>query len=574
MKSYPMRSALMIACFLFSGFADGFSILTLLPLVEIVTSGNITGNSNIGLFVRNLSLSVGIEPTLPAVLSLVIVGITIKSAFMFLAMKQAGYTVAYVITDLRLKLIRALLAVRWNYFVNQQTGFFTNAIDSEATRATSAYQHAVLLIACIIRLIMYSSAAVLLSWEIALAAGIIGILLISSMKGFIMMSRRAGEQQTEVMKSLTAGLTDFLQGIKPIKAMARETNLQKLLEEKTKELNMVQRRHVIAGGLLKAFQEPLLIVILSIGIYMAISIGNYQLPTLFVMVLLFNRGIGDIYTAQSYYQAIVSQESALWSLLGRIGDAETQKESDTENCILPSFQKHIMFRDVTFSYGGKSVLKNSFMEIPVGNIVAIIGPSGAGKTTIADLIIGLYQPQTGSVLVDGFPLSEVNLRAWRCMIGYVPQEMFLFHDTIYSNISLGEEKITRSDVEDALRNAGAWDFVSSLSHGIDSVIGERGAKISGGQRQRISIARALVHKPKLLILDEVTTALDPKTEAAICETLSKLRGQMTILVISHQSALTDIADKVFRIKDCVVDDLNLSIPIESHISLDTYEAFQ
>jgi ATP-binding cassette subfamily C protein len=475
---------------------------------------------------------------------------------MFLAMKQAGYTVAYVMTDLRLKLIRVLLATRWNYFVGQQAGFFTNAIGSEAMRASSAYQHAVLLIAGIIQVMVYGAAAVLLSWKITLVSVVIAVSLLFSMTGFIRMSRHAGEQQTEVMKSLIARLTDALQGIKPIKAMARETNLQKLLEAETEDLNKVQQRQVIAGELLKAFQEPLLMIILSIGIYVALTFGKYQFSTIFIMIILFNRAINRIYSAQSYYQAVVSGESALWSLLGSIERAEEQKEHDTEKCSLPSFRMHIMLHDVTFSYGEKPVLKNSFMEIPAGNIVAIIGPSGAGKTTIADLIIGLFQPQSGCIQIDGIPLNELNLQAWRRMIGYVPQEMFLFHDSIYNNVSLGEEKITRSDVEEALRNAGAWDFVASLSGGMDSVIGERGAKLSGGQRQRISLARALVHKPSLLILDEVTTALDPKTEAAIRDTLRDLRGKVAILIISHQSAMIEIADKIYKINNHLIDDLN------------------
>jgi ATP-binding cassette subfamily C protein len=188
------------------------------------------------------------------------------------------------------------------------------------------------------------------------------------------------------------------------------------------------------------------------------------------------------------------------------------------------------------------------MVIPAGRIVAITGPSGAGKTTIADLIVGLHQPQEGSLLVDGVPLTELDLAAWRGSIGYVPQEMFLFHDTVYNNVALREPKISRGGVKAALVAAGAWGFVSELSEGLDTVLGERGSKLSGGQRQRIAIARALVHRPKLLVLDEITTALDPRTEAAICRTLHELRGRVTIRSISHQPAMTEIADHVYRLE--------------------------
>lgn len=565
MKAYPWRSVLMIGCLLFSGLAEGISILTLLPLMEIATSGGITGHSSIGLIVKNALDVLGLEPKLPVMLGLIVIGITVKSTFLFFAMKQAGYTVAYVTTDLRLMLIKVLLAARWNYFISQPAGYFTNAIGNEAMRASSAYYNSVLLIASVIQVLVYGIAAMMLSWKVTLFAAIFSILLLLPLNRFIKMSRSAGDRQTELMKSLIARLTDALQGIKPIKAMAREANLQPLLEAETHDLNTAQQQQVIAGQLRKAVQEPSIVVLVAIGIYVVLTFGNYQFSVILVMVLLFHRSIYRAYSVQAFYQAIATVESAFWSLRGTIEHAEAQRESTIEGCKLKSFKKVITLNSVKFSYGENTVLKNASMDIPAGQIVAIIGPSGAGKTTIADLVIGLFRPQSGTVCVDDVPLSELNLRAWRQMIGYVPQEMFLFHDTIYRNVSLGDNKITRTDAEEALRDAGAWDFVSSLASDMDSVIGERGAKLSGGQRQRISIARALVHKPNLLILDEVTTALDPKTEAAICETLRKLRGKVAILAISHQPAMMEIADKVYRLKDGLIEELNPLHPTESEM---------
>jgi ATP-binding cassette subfamily C protein len=166
-----------------------------------------------------------------------------------------------------------------------------------------------------------------------------------------------------------------------------------------------------------------------------------------------------------------------------------------------------------------------------------------------DLVVGLYQPWQGNIYIDGVPLSDIDLIAWRTMIGYVPQEMLLFHDSIYRNVTLGDDEISREAVAEALQAAGAADFVNALPQGMSTVIGERGAKLSGGQRQRIAIARALVRKPRLLVLDEVTTALDPATEAEICATLRSLSGSVTVLSISHQPAMTSVADMVYRIED-------------------------
>ncbi len=165
------------------------------------------------------------------------------------------------------------------------------------------------------------------------------------------------------------------------------------------------------------------------------------------------------------------------------------------------------------------VLKNITIEIPSRTFTSIIGPSGAGKTTLVDLVTGLFEPIKGQVLIDGVPLPELDLRKWRRMIGYVPQDTILLHDSIFSNVTLGEPSFSEEDVEHALKAAGAWDFINAMPEGVQTIVGERGAKLSGGQRQRIAIARALVHRPQLLILDEATSALDPETEAAICQTL-------------------------------------------------------
>jgi ATP-binding cassette subfamily C protein len=181
--------------------------------------------------------------------------------------------------------------------------------------------------------------------------------------------------------------------------------------------------------------------------------------------------------------------------------------------------------------------------------VAIHGESGSGKTTLADLIVGLHRPEEGRVLVDGRPLEELNLPSWRRAIGYVPQEMLLFTESVFLNVTLGDPTFSEKDAEDALRLAGAWDFVQEKADGLHHPMGHSGALLSGGQRQRIALARALVGRPALLILDEVTTALDPQTELEICDTLRTLAGKVTILSISHQTAMREAADQVILMKD-------------------------
>ena len=204
----------------------------------------------------------------------------------------------------------------------------------------------------------------------------------------------------------------------------------------------------------------------------------------------------------------------------------------------------LRFDQVTLGYDRRTVIARADFSIPAGSLCAFTGASGGGKTTLVDSVLGLMTPDSGRVLVDGIDLADADIIAWRRHIGYVPQELVLFNDSVLMNISFGRDDITEADVRRALKDAEALEFVEAMPRGLDTPVGERGSALSGGQRQRLALARALVHSPDLLILDEATAALDPVTEAEICRTLRRLAGERTILAISHQPRIADIADLV------------------------------
>jgi ATP-binding cassette subfamily C protein len=214
----------------------------------------------------------------------------------------------------------------------------------------------------------------------------------------------------------------------------------------------------------------------------------------------------------------------------------------------PSLKQGISFAAVDFAFAEQDVLKSVDLEFPMSEISVLTGPSGAGKTTISDLILGLYEPDRGNILIDGVPLIRLDRTKWRGMIGYVPQELILFHDTIYANVALGDPAITETDAQQALEEAGAWDFISDMPDGILSVVGEKGAKLSGGQRQRIALARALATNPKLLLLDEVTSALDPATEKDLCKRLKALAQDKVVIAITHRPGILEIADRIYHLE--------------------------
>ncbi|MBA4155949.1 MAG: ABC transporter ATP-binding protein [Gemmatimonadetes bacterium] len=551
LKAYPRRSALIVGLLILSGFAEGIGIVSLLPVLEIAVQDANAPDSRVMGYTRAAVGVFGLEPTLGLMLLLVVLGMFLKAAFLWLAFRQVGYTVANVATDLRLMLIRAMLRARWGYFLSQRAGHLSNAVGSEAGRAAGAYSAACGLLAGLVQALIYLVLAILISPMVALAAVLAGAMITWIFTGMVRVGRDAGKKETRLSKSLSGRLIDALHGLKPIKAMAQEHHLRPLLEAETMELNQAQRQQVLASTTM-TFKEPILVLILAFGLFGIITFTAVPFSGLIVMVFLFHRLVGRINGLQGSYKTMAKSESAFWSLHESVTLAESQRENKGDKRPPPPLEEGIALRDVWFGYGEEPVLRGLSLEVPAGGFAAIVGPSGAGKTTIVDLIIGLYRPQSGDVCVDGVLLEEVDLIAWRQQIGYVPQEMLLFHDSILTNVTLGDKAVSREAVEEALRSADAWDFISKMPKGLDTVIGERGAKLSGGQRQRVAIARALLRKPKLLILDEVTTALDPATEAAICETLGKLRGKVTVVAISHQPAITKVADVVYRLQSGLI----------------------
>ena len=560
-RAYPGRSLLMVALLIFAGLAEGVGLLTLLPVLEIAVGAGGEEPSQIGQIVGEVLERVGLSPTLGILLTLIVVAMSLKGVFRWLAMKQVGYAVAQMATDLRLRMLRALMTARWSHFAKHPSGHFANSISTEAHRASGAYRQACAALAGMIQAGVYLLVVFLISWQVALITIFVGGGVVFLLRGFVGMAREAGSTQTRVMKQLIWRLSDALPGIKPVKAMGRENQLLPLLEEEANEFNQAQRGQVLASESLRAFQEPILVLVIAIGLFGIITWGAQSFSSILVMVFLFYRVVGQVNGLQSMYQDVTVGESAFWSMHELIEKAEEAREISTGNRPPPSITQGIRFDKVSFSYGSTPILTDVQMVIPAGQFVAIAGVSGAGKTTLVDMIPGLHRPDSGTIYLDDTPLNEVDLNAWRSRIGYVPQETLLFDGSIYRNVTLGDSSIERTAVVEALKGAGAWEFISRIPEGIDREIGQHGARLSGGQRQRISIARALVGNPRVLILDEATTALDPETEASICSTLRDLRGKVTIISISHQPALRRAADLVFdveggRVRPAEVDALH------------------
>ena len=543
---YPRRSFYVLLAFLAAGVAEALSLTAILPLLSIAIGDPV--DSNIGKFIVQLLDRVDIDPTIGAMLLIILCGLIFKSLVLLVANRQIGYTVANIATKLRLELIEALFASRWQYYLRQPVGSLTNSIATEASRAAIGFSHAAAVLSLSIQVFVYILIALLVSWQAALTSLIIGAIFLLSMSRLVRVARKAGTKQTLLYRELLTYLADVLGSAKPLKAMARDKVTDSILRSQTTQLEKATRREVMSRESLKAIQEPILAAFTTGGLYAVLVIWELPLSAVTAMVILFVRILTLSSKMQRRYQNLLVFESAYWSIRRASEAARSSAEMKTGR-LHPTLKQGISLQHVDFNYDNKVIFRNLNMEIQVKSFTTITGNSGAGKSTLIDLLCGLVEPKFGDIFVDGISIHEINIREWRRLIGYVSQETILLHDTILSNILVGAPDLTQADAEKALHQAGAWEFVSALPEGLHTIVGERGGLISGGQRQCIAIARALAHQPQLLLLDEPTSALDPKSEQNICKTLRDLSRSLTIIAVSHQPALANAADYVIRLSN-------------------------
>jgi len=556
-RAYPGQTLIMMIALLLAGIAEGIGLSAFLPFLSIAIRNDARANAadtaqnppnEFEQIFINLLGEIGISPSIGTLLIIIIAGITLKSMLLLVAQRQVGYTAAQVATDLRLEMLRAILRSKWEFFLHQPVGRLSNSLATEAQRSSESFVNGATVITLLIQAFIYGSFALAVSWKATLVSLSAGLAIIFISHFLVRMARKAGKRQTNLMIALLARLTDTLQSVKPLKAMAREHLADTVLADTTSKLNRALRKQVFSSAVLNSTQEVMFALVIAGGMYIALARYNMPLATVIALAVALGKMLSQLGKVQKQYQKVVMGESAFWSMKQSINEA-TMAEEHLGSGLQPVLKHSIKLDNVSFAYDDRAVLENTSMEIPVGSLTTLIGPSGSGKTTVIDLVIGLLKPRSGNVLLDNNALPTLDLKAWRRMIGYVPQETLLLHDSILHNVTLDDPALSEDDAVRALRSAGAWEFVERMPAGIHSTVGERGAKISGGQRQRIMIARALVHKPALLILDEATSALDPENEAAIGSTMRALRGDLTILAISHQTALVKAADCVYRLGD-------------------------
>ena len=302
---------------------------------------------------------------------------------------------------------------------------------------------------------------------------------------------------------------------------------------------------------MQGIQQVIASLCLAAYIFVGVTILDLPLPELLTLALLFSRLLPMMMSIQRSLHGWLNAVPALAAIEQFLHESDLHKEPAYDPDA-PTLQVRdaVELRGVSLRYTQRefAALNDVSVRFPAQTTTAIIGTSGSGKSTLADVLMGLLRVDSGALIVDGKPLTGSQLHQWRGAVAYVPQEVFLYHDTVRANLLMARRDATEADMEEALKKAAAG-FVLELADGLDSIVGDNGLRLSGGERQRIALARAMLQHPEVLILDEATSALDSKTERDIRDALQTLHGDITIVLISHRDTTLEHADQVIVLKE-------------------------
>ncbi len=353
--------------------------------------------------------------------------------------------------------------------------------------------------------------------------------------------------------------SQFLQGIKTVLVHGKSRHFMDRALEHSARIGFFQSRMPIYSNGPRYMIEPVAFGgLMAIVVVLAFRGRPFSdiLPNLSVIAFAGYRLLPTLQLLYSQLVTVAANKYTLTQLEEEILDIE-KETADAKPATTPParplvFQRELRLENITFQYPAASVpvLKDFNLVVAKNESLGVAGPSGSGKSTLVDLILGLHVPQSGVMRLDDVPLTEDNMASWRRMIGYVPQDIYLLDDSIEANIAFGVDKVDAAALRDAALGAQILDFIEKeLPRGFQTTVGERGVRLSGGQRQRIGLARALYHRPQVLILDEATSALDNETERAVMETIHRLQGTLTIITIAHRLSTLERCDRIIRVEN-------------------------
>ncbi len=521
---------------------DVFRLSAIVPIVDrVFTNKQIAfTHGKLPAFVESILNQLNILTPLKVLYLLLIVvpiALVIRAIVDFLQSYIMSDVGQKVIRDVRNQIYDKLQSLSLDYFTQKRSGELISRITNDVKLIENAVSYALTdVVYQSFQVICFALVTFLINWRMALISIVVLPLVAVPMILVGKILRKLSKRSQEKMADINSLLVETFIGVRIVRAFCAETRELERFKKQNHDYYRIAmksiKRMLILGNTTELIGVAMALFIIYYSgrqvIGGALSFGAFAL---FMAALL---SLIRPFKKLSQVNSILQQAMAASSRIYEILDTSPTIQEKPQGKILADFKNNIVFQDVWFKYAELDILKAINLEVKKGQILAIVGPSGTGKTTLVDLIPRFYDPQQGEILIDGMDIREVSFKSLRKQIGIVTQETILFNDTIKNNILYGKPDASVQEVEEAAKQAYAHDFIEDFPLGYDTIIGDRGMKLSGGERQRIAIARALLKNPPILLLDEATSQLDTESERIVQEALNRLIHGRTTFVIAHR----------------------------------------
>ena len=544
---------------------EGVGLLMLIPMLRLVGVSLGDGTSDrIAQGMESLLRALGVVPDLAGVLSAVVVLVTARAGLQWLLAHWDARLETGVVGRLRERLFSAVVEMPWARFTGERPAALMHAIGPQVDDVHSALLLLVQATSLAAAVAAAGVVAVVVSPSLTAVVAGAGVVLWVAVRALRAPGRAEGERLLVANSGLFARISELLGGLKMVHAHGAESRAVAAVTAGTGEWAALTRHFAGLRARVSFALAVLGVVLLALLVWFGVTVVHVAPASLLLLTLLYSRLVPRLSELQAvgstFSQALASFDS-LTALLARCEAAREEAEGLQRDSRLADGargvpdtldgRRHALaleVQDVTVRYPGATgpALAHLSASFPAGSLTVVVGASGAGKTTLGDLLLGLLEPERGRLLVDGRPLAGLARAQWRDRVGYLAQEPMLLHGTIRENLLFARPGAPEGELREALR-AAACDFVDALPQGLDSAIGERGVLVSGGERQRLALARALLRAPGLLVLDEATSALDADTEQRILQTVRALSGRCTVVFCTHRDSVREIADQVIEL---------------------------
>ena len=532
----PGRLLFLSLLIVLAGATDGLGLALLVPLLNSL--GATEAGTQAGLF--------SFLPRTLTGLLLVFLSVVLVRALVTRTRQLATGRLAFdFAVALRVRAYAAIAHASWPYLRRRRTADFHALFATEIERVEHATHLVLEAPARLSILLAHFAVAFAIAPGFTALAVAFGAALIWVMRHKLTESRRLGQMASDANMRVSREIIEFLQALKLTKAYGAESRHVEAFADAARSAEGAD----LAANRLQADTRFLLDCLVAVALagflWMAASWAALPLADLLVLILVFQRLLPMLQGMQELGQQFVHASPAYRVVAAAIDDCEAAADMAGPGLPEPvTFEREIRLQDVRFRYDDQpEILRGVDLSLPAGSLTVMSGVSGAGKSTILDLLGGLLTPQSGRILIDGRELTPTLVPTWRRSVGTMAQEAFLFHASIRANLAWARPDAPDEAMQEALHLAGLGDFIAALPQGLDTIVGDRGANLSGGERQRLALARLLLRAPRLILLDEPASALDAANEERILETIAGWRGRATILLVTHRPAAITSADR-------------------------------